>query len=199
MPPIAVKLKGETAATKPCGWERKETGGSTVTPLTVASHRTLGKKRELQKQGHSPSPFPHLQPPVDHAVGADVHADGLAVLQLQGVLGIESEEVYQLCSSIDFRLDDCFTLPGEVASNKSTEGEGVGRNAAAVSRSGAAQQIRMQSVGCLSHADHVLASERCGFLQVPILQHLLRTKQRQMWPVPCAGRHHIHPCSPPTL
>lgn len=121
LPPMAVKLKGETAATKPCGRERNGTGVSTVPSLTVTP-RLGAKKRELRKQGASPSPSPHLQPSVDHAVGADVHAEGLALLQLQGVLGVESEEVYQLRSGIDFRLDDGFTLPGEVVSNEGAEG-----------------------------------------------------------------------------
>lgn len=110
LPPIAVKLKGETAATKPCGWERKGTGGC------PQKQGVWGKERESEKQRAAP----HLQPPVHHAVGADVHADGLVALQLQRILGIESEEVDQLGSGIDFCLDDCFTLRGEVASNKGT-------------------------------------------------------------------------------
>ena len=118
LPPMAVKLKGETAATKPCGWERNGTSGSVVPPLTMVQ----GKKGSSRSRGTAS----HLQPPVDHAVGADVDADGLAALQLQGVLGIESEEVDQLRSSIDLRLDDCFTLPGQVASNKSGEGRAGG-------------------------------------------------------------------------
>lgn len=139
-----------------------------------------GNKREPRKPGASPSPSPHLQPSVDHAVGADIHADGLAVLQLQGVLGVESEEVYQLRSGIDFRLDDGFTLPGEFVSNGhlALRGGWPAGTAAAVSRSGAARRIRTRSAGCFPPADHVLASERCGLPQAPAPPRLLCTQHR---------------------
>lgn len=91
--------------------------------MGVRKKRELGAKKGSLRSGGA---APHLQPPVHHAVGADVHADGLIVLQLQRVLGVESEEVDQLPSGIDFCLDDCFTLPGEVASNKSTKGRVLG-------------------------------------------------------------------------
>lgn len=61
---------------------------------------------------------------------------------------------------------------------------GGGRNAAAMSRSGAARRIQMRFVGCPSHTDHVLASKRCDLLQAPIPPGILCTERRQTQPVP---------------
>ena len=53
---------------------------------------------------------PHLQATVQHGVGADVCVQGLLVLQLNGMLGVEAEEVNKFCCSVNLRLNHSFTL-----------------------------------------------------------------------------------------
>lgn len=52
----------------------------------------------------------YLQAAVHQSVGTDRHTDWLLVLQLQGVLGVESEKVDELGGRVDFGLDNGFSL-----------------------------------------------------------------------------------------
>ena len=51
-----------------------------------------------------------LQAAVQHGVGAAVGVQRLLVLQLDGVLGVEAEEVDELGSRVDLRLHHRLTL-----------------------------------------------------------------------------------------
>lgn len=52
----------------------------------------------------------HLEPTVEHGVGAFIGAQRLLLLQLYRVLGVEPEEVDELGCSVDFGLHDGLTL-----------------------------------------------------------------------------------------
>lgn len=90
---MAVKLKGATAATNP--WREHV-------------HQTLMRRSETVS--HYKTTRSHLQPAVQHGVGASLCVDRLLLLQLDGVFGVESEEVDELSSGVDLRLDHGFTL-----------------------------------------------------------------------------------------
>lgn len=52
----------------------------------------------------------YLQSTIDHRVRASLSTDWLLFLQLNSMFGIKSEEVNELCGSIDLCLDHSFTL-----------------------------------------------------------------------------------------